>query len=550
MARRTRTAILLVGLPMLLTGTVADRAPAAAAGTSTLSSATPAASPLAAPASALAATGQRRADFDGDGADDFVTIAYGSTDVRSQYPVLVVRYADSTTFEYLETPSPPGPNPTQFGEVLVTGDFNGDGFADIASGDQWATAGTRDSVGSVWVVYGSPAGLDLATLTHLHQDGPGMPGSSEEFDLFGAALAAGGINNDGRDDLAIGAPGEALGSVGRAGMVYLLRGSASGLTTTGLQTFHKNSPGISGSPVEFDFWGHAVAIGDVTGNGRDDLAIGIPGHGIDGAIVLLPGGSSGASVASMDWVTHPPDNLPNTTYMGWSLAIADTTGDGKAEVLSSDPYNYTIPNSGPGSGAVPVAGAGAVICIPGRSTGISTTGMRVIHQNTSGVPETAEDNEYLGARIVAGDITGDGKADLVATVANESVGSVKQAGALMLFKGSASSCLTTTGSQLLHQHSTGVPGDAETDNWFGHGLGLMHLNGDNRLDIVTAASNDTIGTGPAPPLGRVITITGTTSGFGTVTHLLTAATLPLPGFEVWIVGRGFVAPASHDPFGL
>jgi hypothetical protein len=397
------------------------------------------------------------------------------------------------------------------------------------------------------VVYGSPDGLDETTIQRLHQDSPGMPGSAEDNDQFGGALAAGDINNDGRDDLAIGVPGETLGSAHFAGMVYVLRGSASGLSVASVQTFHKNTPGIAGVPTEFDYVGHGVALGDVTGNDRADLAVGIPGHGIDGAVILLAGAPNGASVTGIDWVAHVPDNQPNTWYMGWSVAIADTTGDGRGEVIAGDPYNLTQPNTG---GGTAVAGAGAVICIPGRSTGISMTGTRVLTQNTSGVPDVAESNEYLGASLVAGDITGGGKADIVATVLMESVGSVRRAGALMFFRGSASQCLTPTGSQLIHQNSAGIPGVAEYQNWFGYGLGLAHLDSDSRLDVVTAASNDTIGSGPEPPLGRVITIKGTADGFGTVTQLFTAGTLTLPGIEIDVVGRGFGSRSTSYPFGL
>ena len=56
-----------------------------------------------------------------------------------------------------------------------------------------------------------------------------MEGIAEEFDRFGASLAAQDFNADGYDDLAIGVPGEDLGSITDSGAVQILYGSSSGL---------------------------------------------------------------------------------------------------------------------------------------------------------------------------------------------------------------------------------------------------------------------------------------------------------------------------------
>jgi hypothetical protein len=74
--------------------------------------------------------------------------------------------------------------------------------------------------------------------TQLFRQGAGeIGGAPEPGDHFGAALAAFDVNDDGFDDLVIGVPDEDLGSVVDAGLVLVLHGSPSGLTTNGQYGF-------------------------------------------------------------------------------------------------------------------------------------------------------------------------------------------------------------------------------------------------------------------------------------------------------------------------
>src|SRR5581483_1330836 len=178
---------------------------------------------------------------------------------------------------------------------IAKADFNGDGFADLAIGvpDEDTPAEVENS-GAVIVIYGSANGLTATDPTKpasqfWSQNSPGVPGTSEDGDHFGSALAAGDFNGDGFSDLAIGSAGEDIVIEGvsnfkNLGAVTVIYGSANGLTTT-------NPPVAAQFWDETDFdefahgrlvlvdgdgFGSSLAWGDFNHDGIGDLAIGIP----------------------------------------------------------------------------------------------------------------------------------------------------------------------------------------------------------------------------------------------------------------------------------
>jgi hypothetical protein len=150
---------------------------------------------------------------------------------------------------------------------------------------------------------------------------------NESDDDFGAAVAVGDFNNDGWDDLAVGAPGKPGG-----GLVVTFRGSKMGLRHWQSMTAAADlSLGGSSVPARC---GAALAAGDFDGNGLDDLAIGCPGWGNQGRVAVVPSFNVGLgeqglqpAVASVLAPTFPGE-------FGFSLATGRISGGDSLDDLA------------------------------------------------------------------------------------------------------------------------------------------------------------------------------------------------------------------------
>jgi disulfide bond formation protein DsbB len=151
----------------------------------------------------------------------------------------------------------------QFGYALAVGDFNGDGFADLAVGVNGEDAGAIIDAGAVNVLYGSATGLSATGNQVWHQDSSGIRDAAEAGDQFGHALAVGDFNGDGFADLAVGVNGEDAGAIIDTGAVNVLYSSATGLSATGNQVWRQDSSGIRDAAEEGDRFGYAVGFDNV-----------------------------------------------------------------------------------------------------------------------------------------------------------------------------------------------------------------------------------------------------------------------------------------------
>ena len=186
-----------------------------------------------------------------------------------------------------------------FGASLSSGDYNDDGYQDLAIGVVNEDIGTRRNAGAVNVIYGSNAGLRSFNNRVWHENSPGIVGLSEAGDNFGSSLVSGDFNGNGVTDLAIGTPGEDVGLIRSAGQINIMFGSAIvGLTANGDQAWTQNSAGIQGVSEAFDEFGTSLAAADFNVDGYTDVAIGTPLEAVGavqgaGIIQVIRGGVAG-----------------------------------------------------------------------------------------------------------------------------------------------------------------------------------------------------------------------------------------------------------------
>ncbi len=366
-----------------------------------------------------------------------------------------------------------------FGFANATGDFDGDGYDDLAAGVWHDWYPVEVGIGWDWikagvvnVVYGSADGLSSAGNQMWSQRSSGIPDDIEEDDRFGFAVAVGDFDGDGYDDLAIGAPGEGWGGFGNIGQVHVIYGSNVGLSATGDQMFHEGDLN-GGMSVGGDYFGWSLSAGDFNRDGRDDLAVAAPHDGDvaddAGAVFVLYGTAGGLITAGSQRWDQESSGISSWAesgdHFGWSLATGDFDRDGYADLAIGVPgEDYATSEE--------IVDAGLVQVIYGSGDGLSSAGNLALTQGTPGMAGTPGAGDEFGISLAAGDFDCDNRADLAIGVPGNPSGGNVDAGSVNIVYGSPSG-LTVTGSEEWTQNSSGVEGVPEVGDRFGERLAAL-----------------------------------------------------------------------------
>ncbi len=389
-------------------------------------------------------------------------------------------------------------------EQMAVADVNGDGVADIIVAGRLANGpeGSRFDAGGVFIVLG---GVDLirGTTRDLHDRADIVIHGADANDRLGTSLAVGDVNGDGIPDIVVGAPGGDGPAETRsgAGEVYVVFGGPHLTRGTVRDMAGLVAPGadvVIFGPEPIASLGASLAIGDINGDGVDDILAGAATSSsprderlFAGTIYAIFGSSAWGSGLARDladpWgadlVVFGPGLL---SFFGFQIAVGDVNGDGVPDIVASAPLADGPEGERPEAGHVYVIFGGVHLV---RGT------VRDMAPGSAAGPDVtifgANAQDLLGYALLLTDVTGDGVADLIVGAIQADGPEEKRfdAGEVYIFFGGTA--LAPSGTRdvagLVAPAPDVVLYGGEAFDEFGAALAAADLNGNGVADLLIGA---------------------------------------------------------------
>jgi hypothetical protein len=223
------------------------------------------------------------------------------------------------------------------GHSVSSGDINNDGYDDIIIGDPGGHPIDRDNTGVVYVIFGSASPASEIDLNNIQADITIY--GDDSGDNMGDSLSNGDINNDGYDDIIIGAPlSDPVG--GRdAGEVYIIFGSASPASIIDLNNVPSPANMIIYGGDQNYRCGSRVSIGNINGDNYEDIIISARiaspmGRERAGEIYVIFGSGTPRPIIDLNSISPDLIIYGNTRCeIGKSLSSGDINSDGNDDII-------------------------------------------------------------------------------------------------------------------------------------------------------------------------------------------------------------------------
>ena len=424
--------------------------------------------------SAVSAAG----DVDGDGFGDVIIGAPDFDAGEAREGAAFVFYGSTTGIASGGT----GTAPTQlesdqaialFGSsVASAGDVNGDGYDDVIAGAPQYDAGESNE-GAAFVFLGGAGGIPDGDPGTAHARLESNQAAGPFFDpgpAFGTSVSgAGDVNGDGYADVIVGAIGYDDGQSDE-GAAFVFLGSAAGIANGDPTTAHAQ---LESNQTGSEFGSSVASAGDVNGDGYDDVIVGSTRYSNaqineGGAFVFL-GSAAGISDGSPASAHATIEGNQTEAQLGRTVdGAGDVNGDGYADVIVGAWLYEAAQND-----------EGVALVFLGGPTGIQ-----------GGTPQTADtllQSNETGARMGrsvagAGDVNGDGYADVIVGAELYDTGVVDEGAAFVFLGGPAG---VPDGDPSTAHAELGV---GETGAEFGWAVGAAgDVDGDGFADVVVGA---------------------------------------------------------------
>ncbi len=428
-------------------------------------------------------------DVNGDGLADVIVGAYEAGPQHNGKSYVIFGKADGNAVAFADVSAGIGGFVvTATGGFYVTGwsvsgagDVNGDGLADVIVGAPYNT-----SAGTSFVVFGKADGAAVNLVSIVAGNGGFVIDGAVNGDSSGFSVAgAGDVNGDGLADVVVGDFRADPGGNINAGASYVVFGKANGsavnlpVVAAGVGGFVMNGAGPG------DHSGYSVSgTGDVNGDGLTDVVVGAYGAGGGaGKSYVVFGKADGGAVNLLDVAAGLGGFVINgfhpATQSGYSVSGAgDVNGDGLADVIVGEP------------GPPGPAARGLSYVVFGKANGVAVDLSDVTAGDGGYVIEGIDAGDRCGFSVSgAGDVDGDGLADVVVGAPGADPGGDSGAGESYIVLGKADGSAVD-----LAVVAAGVGGFVINgfDQFDGSGSSVSDagdVNGDGLADVVVGAPN-------------------------------------------------------------